>query len=156
MAKKPLSERKTVIGWSEHVDFPDWRVFRLSAKVDTGARTSALHVEDFELLPQGRVRFKVVVDSGNPGACAPVTAAISRWGRVRSSNGAYSMRCFVKTRVRIGPVEKEIEISLVSRERMAYRMLLGRQALGRDFLVYVGKRRVATRDAGPRTKRPEP
>jgi hypothetical protein len=54
---------------------------------------------------------------------------------VRSSSGHFTERCFVKTRIRIGPVEKRIEISLVSREKMIYRMLIGREALDRDFLV---------------------
>jgi hypothetical protein len=48
----------------------------------------------------------------------------------------------VKTRVRIGPVEKDIELSLISRERMNYRMLLGREALEKDFLVDVAHRRL--------------
>ena len=140
---------KTIIGWSEYVDFPDWSISGILAKVDTGARTSALHVEDLEVLPGDQVRFHVVTRSKGDGKWVEVTAPIVKWGRVRSSTGHFTLRCFVRTPIRIGPVFKEIELSLVSRERMLYRMLLGRQALAKDFLVDVSKRRAL----GPRSKR---
>jgi len=46
-----------LIGWNEYVELPEWGIRRLRAKVDTGARSSALHVEQIELLPRNRVRF---------------------------------------------------------------------------------------------------
>lgn len=133
---------KTVIGCSEYVQFPEWDIDTVQAKVDTGARTSALHVEDIERLNNGRVRFHVMVGRRPPFRRVEVTAPVVKYARVRSSTGHYAMRVFVRTRVRIGPVEKDIEISLVSREKMMYRMLLGRRALERDFLVDVSRRRV--------------
>lgn len=133
---------KDVIGWTEYIDFPDWHIAGMKAKVDTGARTSALHVEDLKELPDGRVRFHVILSRKNQNKRVTVTAPILKWAKVRSSTGIYRKRCFVKTRVRIGHVEKEIEVSLVSRERMMFRMLLGRTAIERDFLVDVSKRSV--------------
>ncbi|MCC5874957.1 MAG: ATP-dependent zinc protease, partial [Candidatus Sumerlaeia bacterium] len=62
----------------------------------------------------------------------------------RSSSGEITERPFVRTRVQIGPVVKVVEVSLVSREKMLFRMLLGRKALEKDFLVDVGRRRVLT------------
>src|SRR6188474_2231761 len=50
-----------LIGWTEYVDLPDWGVRRLLAKVDTGARSSALHVENIRELPRGLVAFDVVL-----------------------------------------------------------------------------------------------
>jgi hypothetical protein len=146
------AKSKTVIGWSEHVDFPDWGILDLHAKVDTGARTSALHVEDIEVLDDGRVRFQVVLSRKNNGRRVEVCAPIVKWARVRSSTGQFRRRCFVQTRVRLGHVEKVIEISLVSREKMIYRMLLGRKALERDFVVDVSKRRTLPR-SGKSSKR---
>jgi hypothetical protein len=139
-----------VVGWSEAVDFVDWGISRLNAKVDTGARTSALHVERLEHLADDCARFDVVLSRRHSSRRKHVTAKISRWAKVRSSNGDYMLRCFVRTRIRIGPVLKEIEISLVSRERMTYRMLLGREALEKDFVIDVGRRRVAS---GPKKAR---
>jgi hypothetical protein len=117
-----------VIGWSEYVALPDWGIAALRAKADTGARSSALHVEAIEELPRGRVRFDVVLHRKRRRRVS-VEARILRRARVRSSNGLYSMRIFVRTRVRIGPIERWVELSLVDRGLMIYRMLLGRSAL---------------------------
>jgi len=132
--------QKTIIGWSEYVELPDWDISGIRAKVDTGARTSALHVESLEVLPNDEVRFEVVLSRRNKKRRVSVVAASLKKARVRSSTGVYRKRCFVMTRIRIGPVEKEIELSLVSREKMIFRMLLGRKALEHDFLVDVSHR----------------
>jgi len=129
-----------VIGWTEFVDLPDWGVKRLRAKVDTGARTSALHVENIEELPRGRVRFDVVVHREKRDRHIHVTAKISRRGRVRSSTGHQAQRIFVETTLRLGSIEKRVEISLVDREKMIHRMLLGRAALSGPILVDVDRR----------------
>lgn len=143
-----------VIGWSEYIELPDWGVSALKAKTDTGARTSALHVENLEELPDGTLRFEVMHGTRRRPQTTTVVARPSKWGRVRSSNGHYTHRYFVRTTLRVGPVEREIEISLVSRERMLFRMLLGRKALERVFLVDPGRRAVLSER--PRRKKPKP
>ena len=135
---------KTIIGWVEYVDFPEWEISGVKAKIDTGARTSALHVEDLEVLSPKRVRFQVVYSRRAPFKKKTVTARVVKRARVRSSTGEYAERYFVMARIRLGEIEKDVEISLVSRERMLFRMLLGRKALERDFLVDVGKRLALT------------
>lgn len=128
--KRPKPKRsKVTAGWIENVDLPDLRVFNLRAKLDTGAKSSALHVEHMVPLGNGRIRFDVVLESPGKQRVRHVEARISRRGRVRSSNGEYSMRYFISTRMRLGDVEREVEISLVDRERMLYRMLVGRTSL---------------------------
>ncbi len=149
----PRHEDKVVIGWLEPVDFVEWGIRRLRAKVDTGANTSALHVEKMEFLPDDYAEFDVVLSRQNVEQRQRIVAKISRWAKVRSSNGHYSMRCFVRTTIRIGPVEKKIELSLVSREKMTYRMLLGREALEGDFVIDVGRRPVALPPIKRRAKR---
>ena len=131
-----------LIGWTEFVDLPDWGVKRLRAKVDTGAKTSALHVENIEELPRGQVRFDVVLHRHKRDRRIHVKARIARRARVRSSTGHMTERIFVRTRFVLGAVEKEIEVSLVDRERMIYRMLLGREALQGPFLIDVDRRMV--------------
>lgn len=130
---------KTRIGWTEFVDLPEWGIEGLKAKIDTGARTSALHVTDLEPVDSEHVRFHVVLSRDHNRQVA-VRARVVKYARVRSSSGHYTRRCFVETPVKIGPVVKPIEISLVCRQKMLFRMILGRKALEHDFTVDVGHR----------------
>jgi hypothetical protein len=123
----PPATRKITVGWNEWVALPDWRIAALRAKVDTGARTSALHVENIVPLAGRRVRFDIVVSDA--GRRSHIVAPVSRTGRVRSSTGHAGTRYFVTTRVQLGPLEREVELSLVDRSAMRFRMLLGRTAL---------------------------
>lgn len=129
-----------VIGWTEYVDLPDWGVKRLRVKIDTGARSSALHVENLCELPRDRVSFDVVLHRKKRDRRVHVRTKISRRGRVRSSNGETSHRIFVETEIQLGPVKRIIEVSLVDRGKMIHRMLLGRAALHGPILVDVDRR----------------
>ncbi len=131
-----------VIGVTEYVDIPAWRIARLRAKIDTGARSSALHVENIRELGSGRVRFDVRLSRSESDRRVTVEAPIVRRGQVRPSSGQLEARIFVAVRVRIGPVEREIELSLVDRGRMIFRMLIGRRALAHAFLVDPSRRYV--------------
>lgn len=142
-----------VIGWSELADLPDWGISRLRAKIDTGARTSALHVEDLVYLTRDRVSFDVRLHRRQPERRVRVVAPVTRRGRVRSSSGHYETRIFVQTRFQIGPVIRPIEISLVDREGMLFRMLIGRIALAGFFLVDPGQRRIFSRRRSRRSKK---
>lgn len=136
----PVRPGPRIIGVAEYVDFPDWGVRHLRARVDTGARTSALHVENVRLLAGGRVRFDVRLRKNDPKARVSVEAKVSRRTPVRASTGQSEARLFVETFVVLGGREQRIEVGLVDRRDMLYRMLLGRSALERRFLVDVTKR----------------
>lgn len=136
-------EGRTLIGVAERIELPEWGVTRLRVKIDTGARTSALHVDGVEPLENGRVRFWIVLDRRGDKR-VQVEAPITRISKVRSSSGRAEQRYFVTTRMRLGGIEKPIEISLARREPMLFRMLLGRTALGRDFLVDPAHRYLTT------------
>jgi hypothetical protein len=131
----PLRHAPVTIGWSELADLPDWHIRGLRVKIDTGARSSALHVEGLKLLPRNRVKYQVVLHRHHHDRRINVVAKIVRRARVRSSTGQYSMRTFVKTRLRLAGVEREVEISLVDRGDMVYRMLVGRTALEGAYVV---------------------
>ena len=131
-----------IIGVTEFVDIPAWRISSLRAKIDTGARSSALHVENIRELGAGRVRFDVRLSRNQSERRVTVEAPIARRGRVRPSSGQLEARIFVAVNVRIGPVEREIELSLVDRGRMIFRMLIGRRALAHAFLVDPSRRYV--------------
>ena len=144
-----MQRRPLVIGAAEFVDIPAWGVRGLAAKVDTGARTSALHVENVRELPRGRVRFDVRLHRRLPERRVTVEAAIRRRGRVRSSSGDAEPRLFVVVGICVGPVRKRVELGLVDRKNMIYRMLLGRSALAGSFLVDAGRRFLLARSRRP-------
>jgi hypothetical protein len=130
------SDGRPVIGYREYVAFPEWGINHIRAKVDTGARTSAIHVDHVEDLGEGRVRFDVVLKRTDPPEkYVPVEAELVRTSTVKPSTGKTQQRPVVRAMIHVGPVRKEIEISLVSRPHMTCRMLLGRTALGGDFLI---------------------
>jgi hypothetical protein len=118
-----------IIGRREWVSLPEWGITRLRAKIDTGARTSAIHVSSIEDLEDGRLRFEVVRREKPHRRTVVVEADHVREARVRPSTGRTQRRPVVRTLVRIGGWEREIEMSLVCREGMLCRMLLGRRAL---------------------------
>jgi len=138
------ARRPRLIGAAEFIDIPAWGVRGLAARVDTGARTSALHVENVRELPRGRVRFDVRLHRRLPERRVTVEAAIHRRGRVRSTSGRAEPRLFVTVGIHVGPVRKRVELGLVDRKNMIYRMLLGRSALTGSFLVDAGSRFLLT------------
>lgn len=133
-ARANSNERPT-LGAVELVALPAWGVERLAARVDTGARTSALHVEELSELGDGRVRFAIPL----AGERRVVEATVSRRGRVRSTSGKLTARVFVTALVRVGSVEARVELGLVDRRKMRFRMLLGRSALAGRFVVDVSR-----------------
>ena len=145
--RRDRSDAKTpvLIGWSELVDLPDWHIRGLRAKIDTGARSSALHVDNIEPLPRNHIRYQVVLHRDDHDRRVNVVARISRRARVRSSTGEYTVRYFVKTRLRLAGVEREIEVSLVDRVDMTFRMLVGRTALAGRFHVDPGHKNLGLR-----------
>jgi hypothetical protein len=139
----PKYRNKLVTGWLETVELPEWRIQGLTAKLDTGARSSALHVEALRHEGDGWVRFDVVLEPAEVQR-RHVHARIVRESRVRSSTGHFTQRVFVRTTLRLGSLEREIELSLVDREQMQYRMLVGRTSL-KGVLVNPSRRHLLVR-----------
>jgi hypothetical protein len=131
MVTKPLN----LIGWKESVDLPEWGIRHITVKVDTGARRSAIDVSNIKELGDGTVQFEVAVDRKNRSLTKTVVARILHTTHVRSSNGEQGERYFVETTIAIGEQTRKIELSLISRHQMTYRMLLGRKALEGMFIV---------------------
>jgi hypothetical protein len=117
-----------VAGWRERVDLPEWGIAGVRAKLDTGARTSALHVASLAEDGDGRVTFEVLPRRRSDRRVR-VTAAVVRRARVKSSTGSVTTRHVVRTRLRLGAIEREIELTLVDRGAMIHRMLIGRTGL---------------------------
>ena len=147
-----MERTSSVIGFAELVDLPKWGIVGLRGKIDTGAKTSALHVSNIREIGNGRVGFDVRLHRRRIDRIVHVEAKILRRGRVKASSGHAQTRLFVATTLRIGQIEREIELSLVDREHMIYRMLIGRTAFGSGVLVDPSRRYVVTRRSSHRKK----
>jgi len=134
MVDDPVSHM-LVIGWQEYVALPEWGIPYIRAKADTGARSSAIDVQNLQDLGNGVARFDVALSRSNRDRAVNVEAPITRRSRVRSAHGTTQDRLFVEATIRIGPVTKTVELGLVCRKTMICRMLLGRSALANSFLV---------------------
>lgn len=126
---------RVVIGIEEYVALPDWGIKHLRAKTDTGARTSAIDAYDIQELDDNKVKFIVVASRKHTNRRREVVAEITRRAKVKSSTGHQHERLFVTTTLKVGSVEKKVEVSLISRHKMKARMLIGRRALAGTFLV---------------------
>jgi ribosomal protein S6--L-glutamate ligase len=127
-----------ILGWEEWVMLPDLGLAAIKAKVDTGARTSALHafyVEPFGPARARKVRFGVHPVPRRSDIAIECTARVVDRREVKSSNGKTEARYVIETPIRVGERQWRIEVTLTNRDMMSYRMLLGRQAIPRDGLV---------------------
>lgn len=141
MNDRPL-ERLPVLGWREWCGLPDLGVPRVKAKIDTGARSSSLHAFDVEMLKrQGQtfVRFKIHPRQRNDSYIIETEAEVLEVRSVRSSNGEVADRPVIVTHVELMGERWPIELTLANRDAMGFRMLLGREALRRRFLVDSGR-----------------
>lgn len=133
---------KILIGWREWLTLPKLGVPAIKAKIDTGARTSALHahfIETFEDEGKNRVRFGLRPLRKRKDLEFICEADIVDIRSVKDSGGHAEMRCFIRTEAMLGDHRWSIDISLTSRKDMLFRMLLGRTALEDDFIIDPGQ-----------------
>ncbi len=126
-----------VLGWEEWASLDELGLPALKLKVDTGAKTSALHAFAIEPFGEGhrRVRFGVHPVPGRDDIEVFCTGNVADRRQFTSSNGETEWRYVIATQVSIGDRDWPIEISLTNRQAMSYRMLLGRQAIQPDMVV---------------------
>lgn len=130
------------IGWEEWIALPDLNLPAIRAKVDTGARTSALHVFMVEKISEDgvtKVRFGIHPIPQKPEVEVFCTAHLVDEREIISSNGVSELRYVIRTMAQFGKKKWPIEITLTDRETMAYRMLIGRQAMEEKLLVVPGQ-----------------
>lgn len=137
-----------VAGWREWVALPDLGVRWVKAKLDTGARSSAIHAyeqETFERDGQSWVRFEIQPWQRSDLDAVTVELPVVDRRVVRSSTGHEEERLVVRTRVRLVDRDLIAELTLTNRDEMGFRMLVGREAMRGAILVdpsrsYVGRR----------------
>ncbi len=126
-----------VLGWREWVELPGLGLGAVRAKVDSGARTSALHVDSqWRFIEGGQpwVGFRLTPGASD-GIVLEGAAVLADERDVTDSGGHRTRRAFIRTTLRLGGIEREIDINLTDRRRMLFPMLLGRTAMARTFTV---------------------
>lgn len=127
-----------VLGWEEWLALPELGLPAIKAKIDTGAKTSALaasSIEEVGTEAHPRVRFVVRPIPGRDDVEVTCLADVVDRRDVTSSNGETERRYIIRTLVAVGDRQWPIEVSLASRSSMAYRMLVGRMAVKDDMVV---------------------
>ncbi|MDO9180808.1 MAG: RimK/LysX family protein [Bacteriovorax sp.] len=123
------------VGWRESVGLPSFKLLDLKAKIDTGAKTSALHADDIEIVTEkGKkiVKFTILTDDGIK---RHIKSRFIEEREIKSSTGQKTIRPVVKTMIKMGKSEFEIEITLINRDLMGFKMLIGREALNGRYLI---------------------
>lgn len=134
-------KEKKIIGWREWVCLPALGISAIKAKIDTGATTSslhAIHIERFRRDGKDYARFEVHPYQRNSRKTVQAEAPLVEYRSVRSSSGHESSRPVILTRIELFEEEWSIELTLANRDQMGFRMLIGRRAMKKRFLVDPG------------------
>lgn len=126
-----------LVGWQESVRLPELDAGPIVAKIDTGARSAALHADDIQISGRGKrmkVRFKLQRRSGS-NRRVECEMPLHDLRRVKSSNGHIELRAVISTPIKIGDHVLEAEITLTQRSDMGAAMLIGRSSIKGTFLV---------------------
>lgn len=146
--KNPHIKKYPIIGWREWITLPELGIHKIKAKIDTGARTSALHA--FSLNPftekgKIKIRFDIHPLQHNNASIITCIADVVDKRLVTDSGGHEEERYVIQTPITIAGQTWSIEITLTERENMLFRMLLGRSALHRRFIVNPARSFVTTK-----------
>lgn len=160
--RAPTGEPVLHVGWVENVALPALGIERLRAKIDTGARTSALHVARMKEIgttagPHRRPILEVTVPSGRRRAArpVPVRVPVRDYVLVKDTSGRTERRPVIETTLRLGSIERRIRVTLTNRGDMLFPMLIGRTALGPGVVVDPTRRCLLV-DPTPREARATP
>lgn len=148
------------IGWREWVGLPDLRVVAIKAKIDTGARTSALHAYRIEPFRRGGalwLRFELHPIQRSEAMKVTCEARAVDERTVRNSGGGVERRYIITTLLKLGDASWPIQLALANRDQMGFRMLLGRTALQGRALIEPGRSYLlGAHSARPRRRRKTP
>lgn len=143
-----MAAKKYLIGWREWVGLPDLGIDKIKAKVDTGARTSAIHafdIEDFERDGKRWVRFALHPVQRRRKPEIWCEAPVKDLRAIKNTGGQAEDRYVIETRVRVGSQVWKTDLSLANRDQMGFRMLLGRTAVRGHMIIDPGRSYLAAR-----------
>lgn len=146
---KKAKRELLVIGWMEHLDLPELGLNQIKAKIDTGARTSALHaigIEPFVQDGENWVRFQVQIDEYAP--LLWVEARIDDRRQIKNTSGIPEERIVIRTLLKLTNRSWPISVSLTDRTRMTFPMIVGRTALKHHNVAVHTRRANLTRKLG--------
>jgi hypothetical protein len=125
----------TLIGWRELVSLSQFKLFNIKAKIDTGAKTSALHAENIEYVTLKGIKYVRFTVESEDGKTTRIKSRLIEERDIKSSTGHKTRRPVVKTKIELGRETFEIEITLINRDLMGFKMLIGRDALGGNYFI---------------------
>ena len=135
-------KNKVLVGWREWCSLPEIGIPAIKAKIDTGARTSSLHAFDIKTSrteQHGRVHFSSHPIQGNSKIVIQCHAPIVDERYITSSSGHKELRCVISTKLVLGNITQEIQLTLSDRDPLRFRMLLGREALSKNVIINPGR-----------------
>ena len=142
MALPKIKKRKfynyTSIGWREWIYLPKYDDFAIKAKVDTGARTSALHatqIKEYDKNGKILVSFRLHQSKNH----IDISTQLIRYIKITSSFGNSEIRPLIRLKIRLGERSWFTEVTLTKRTRMTYPMLIGRNTLMKKYLIHSHK-----------------
>lgn len=133
-----IETQKLIVGSLETCDLPELGIFDLEIRVDTGAKTSSLHVDNLSKFQKGGrpwLKFDIHPDAYQTKKVITCEAILHDLRRVKSSNGESEQRYVIQTTLKLGADQWPIQITLTDRSDMSYLMLLGREGMADRLLV---------------------
>ncbi len=131
-----------LIGRREFIDFPEFGINSIEAKIDTGAYTNSLHCEKIEIVPQNNkslLRITIKLAEGDQQKIKTIDFENYTQKKIKNSFGELEERYVIKTLIKLGRKSIRTSISLSNRENMRYEVLIGRKMLKGKFLIDVNQ-----------------
>lgn len=132
------TKEKVTLGWREWASLPELNIPAIKIKIDTGAKTSALHAFDIETFLKDQkkfIRFNIHPAQNDDKHTIKCEAQLIDQRQISDSGGHKEMRYVIETKLVLGNKEWPIEVTLTNRSNMRFRMLLGRRAMVDHALV---------------------